>query len=220
MVLIMSSSTRDSILISICIVVFLWIGGEELWGFDRSSTPTYKATWSLDDTTPELVPLPKSKMRPNRVAGDTQLRLYKQTNEVVLFCPGTNLAFVIPCENISIAKYIYSMFSVRYTYYIAADRTYANHKGNNDEVAAAETFLDYLYRRMQTPIEPMYGNRYIDRLTYEVQPTEFIILVESFNPNSPFIGHTYETDIDEMWLEINKVYTTNTIFAKHWAIDE
>lgn len=52
MVLIMSSSTRDSILISICIVVFLWIGGEELWGFDRSSTPTYKATWSLEDTTP------------------------------------------------------------------------------------------------------------------------------------------------------------------------
>ena len=73
---------------------------------------------------------------------------------------------------------------------------------------------------MQTPIEPMYGNRYIDRLTYEVQPTEFIILVESFNPNNPFIGHTYETDINEMWLEINKVYTTNTIFAKHWAIDE
>ena len=103
----MSSSTRDSILISICIVVFLWIGGEELWGFDRSSTPTYKATWSLEDTTPELVPLPKSKMRPNRVAGDTQLRLYEQTNEVVLFCPGTNLAFVIPCKNISTFFFVF-----------------------------------------------------------------------------------------------------------------
>ena len=220
MVLIMSSNKRDNILIFLCLVVFLWIGGKELWAFDRSATPTYTATWSLDDTTPELVPIPKSKMRPNRVAGDTQLRLYEQTNEVVLFCPGTNLAFVIPCESISVAKYIYSMFSVRYTYYIAADRTYANHKGNNDEVAAAETFLDYLYRRLQTPTEPMYGNRYIDRLTYEVQPTDFIMLVESFNPNSPFISHKYETNVNEMWQEINKVYTTNTILAKHWAVFE
>lgn len=216
----MSSNKRDNILIFLCLVVFLWIGGKELWAFDRSAKPTYTATWSLDDTTPELVPIPKSKMRPNRVAGDTQLRLYEQTNEVVLFCPGTNLAFVIPCESISVAKYIYSMFSVRYTYYIAADRTYANHKGNNDEVAAAETFLDYLYRRLQTPTEPMYGNRYIDRLTYEVQPNEFIMLVESFDPNSPFIGHKYETNVNEMWQEINKVYTTNTILAKHWAVFE
>lgn len=216
----MSSNKRDNILIFLCLVVFLWIGGKELWAFDRSAKPTYTATWSLDDTTPELMPIPKSKMRPNRVAGDTQLRLYEQTNEVVLFCPGTNLAFVIPCESISAAKYIYSMFSVRYTYYIAADRTYTNHKGNNDEVAAAETFLDYLYRRLQTPTEPMYGNRYIDRLTYEVQPNEFIMLVESFDPNSPFIGHKYETDINAMWQEINKVYTTNTILAKHWAVFE
>ena len=218
----MSSNTRDNILILIFIfiVIFLWIGGEELWGFDRSATPTYKATWSLEDTTPELVPLPKSKMRPNRVAGDTQLRLYEQTNEVVLFCPGANLSFVIPCENISIAKYIYSMFSVRYTYYIAADRTHTNHKGNNDEVAAAETFLEYLYRRMQTPIEPMYGNRYIDQLTYEINPNNFIMLMNSFDPNSPFIGHTYKTRITEMWEEIKKVYTIDTILAKHWVIDK
>lgn len=216
----MSSNKRDNILIFLCLVVFLWIGGKELWAFDRSATPTYTAKWSLEDTTPELVPLPKSKMRPNRVAGDTQLRLYKQTNEVVLFCPGTNLAFVIPCESISAAKYIYSMFSVRYTYYIAADRTYTNHKGNNDEVAAAETFLDYLYRRLQTPTEPMYGNRYIDRLTYEVQPTEFIMLVESFNPNSPFISHKYETDTNMMWAFINLVYTHETIRSKCWVIQE
>ena len=216
----MSSNKRDNILISLCLVLFLWIGGKELWAFDRSATPTYKATWLLEDTTPELVPIPKSKMRPNRVAGDTQLRLYEQTNEVVLFCPGTNLAFVIPCENISFAKYIYNIFSVRYTYYIAADRTYADHRGDNDEVAAAETFLDYLYPRMQTHIGPMYGNRYIDQLTYEVQPTEFIILVESFNPNSPFIKHKYETDVNVMWEEINKVYTFNTILAKHWAVYE
>ena len=217
----MSSNTRDNILMVIIIAVFLWIGGEELWGFDRSSTPTYKATWSLEDTTPELVPLPKSKMRPNRVAGDTQLRLYEQTNEVVLFCPGTNLAFVIPCDNISQAKEVYNKFSVRYTYYIAADRTYANHRGNNDEVAAAETFLDkHLYPNMQTPIEPMYGNRYIDQLTYEIQPADFIELVNSFDPNRPFITHKYETDVNVMWEEINKVYTTNTIFAKRWAIDE
>lgn len=216
----MSSNTRDNILMFIIILIFLWIGGEELWGFDRSATPTYKATWSLEDTTPELVPLPKSKMRPNRVAGDTQLRLYEQTNEVVLFCPGTNLAFVIPCENISIAKYIYSMFSIRYTYYIAADRTYTNHKGNNDEVAAAETFLDYLYRRMQTPVEPMYGNRYIDQLTYEINHNDFIMLVNSFDPNSPFIGHTYETNPRVMVEEIMKVYTIDTILAKHWVIQE
>ena len=216
----MSSNTRDNILLFIFIVLFLWIGGEELWGFDRSATPTYKATWSLEDTKPELVPLPKSKMRPNRVDGDTQLRLYEQTNEVVLFCPGTNLAFVIPCENISIAKYIYSIFSIRYTYYIAADRTYTNHKGNNDEVAAAETFLNYLYSCMQTPTEPMYGNRYIDQLTYEINPNNFIRLVESFNPNIPSIKHEYKKDIYEMREEIKKVYTINTIRAKHWVIDE
>jgi hypothetical protein len=217
----MSSNTRDNILLFIIIVIFLWIGGEELWGFDRSATPTYKATWSLEDTTPELVPLPKSKMRPNRVYNDTQLRLYEETNEVVLFCPGTNLAFVIPCENISIAKYVYSIFSVRYTYYIAADRTYTNHKGNNDEVAAAETFLDvYLYPRIQTINEPMYGNRYIDQLTYEINPNNFIMLVNSFDPNSPFIKHEYKTDIYEMWEEIKNVYTIDTILAKHWVIDE
>lgn len=216
----MSSNTRDNILMFIIIVIFLWIGGEELWGFDRSEIPTYKATWSLEDTTPELVPLPKSKLRPNRVAGDTQLRLYEQTNEVVLFCPGTKLAFVIPCESISIAKYVYSILSIRYTYYIAADRTYTNHKGNNDEVKAAETFIDYIYRCMQTPIEPMYGNRYIDQLTYQVQPNEFIMFVNSFDPNSPFIGHKYETDISEMWQQINKVYNIETIFSKNWAVFE
>lgn len=217
----MSSNKRDNILIFLCLVVFLWIGGKELWGFDRSAIPTYTATWSLDDTTPELVPIPKSKMRPNRVDGDTQLRLYEQTNEVVLFCPGTKLAFVIPCESIFEAKYIYSMFSVRYTYYIAADRTYADHRGDSDEVKAAETFLDgYLYPRIQTVSEPMYGNRYIDQFTYEINPTNFIMLVNSFDPNSPFIKHKYKTDIYEMWEEINKVYTFDTILAKHWAVYE
>lgn len=215
----MSHNTKENILFAIIIAIFVFIGGPELWSFDRSVAPDFCACWSLSDTTPELVPLPKTIMRPNRVYNDTQLRLYKQTNEVVLYSPSTKRAFVIPCADYSAAITVYNDFAIRYSYYIAADRTYANHKGKNIEVAAAETFLEgYLYPRLQTPTEPMYGNRYIDQLTYEIHPTEFIMLVESFDPNSPFIGHEYATNVNDMWNELNKVYTKDTILNKHWAV--
>lgn len=214
----MSHNTKENILFAIIIAIFVFIGGPELWSFDRSAAPDFCAHWSLSDTTPELVPLPKTIMRPNRVSNDTQLRLYKQTNEVVLYSPGTNRAFVIPCADYSAAITVYNDFAIRYSYYIAADRTYANHKGKNSEVAAAETFLDYLYKRMNTPINPQYGNRYLDSLTIEVWPTEFIPWVESFDPNSPFIEHEYATDRGDMWNELNKVYNKDTILNKHWAV--
>ena len=216
----MSSNARDNILIILFLAIFLWIGGKELWAFDRSAVPDYTARWSLSDTTPELYPLPKTKMRPNYTSNDTQLRLYKDTNEVVLYSPGTNIAYVMPCTDLTNAVILYNNFAVRYTYYIAEDRTYTSHKGNNDEVVAAETFLEYMYKRLDEPMGSNYGNRYIDRLTYVVDPNKFYSLIIQFNPNNPFIQHEYKTDINDMWNFVSRVYTPDTICSKCWALFE
>ena len=68
---------------SIIIILCLFVCKGNLWAYDRFAEPSVQASWSLADTKPEKLPLPKTKMRVNRVESDIKLRLYKNTNEVV-----------------------------------------------------------------------------------------------------------------------------------------
>ena len=61
---------------SIIIILCLFVCKGNLWAYNRFSEPSVQASWSLADTKPEKLPLPKTKMRVNRVESDIKLRLY------------------------------------------------------------------------------------------------------------------------------------------------
>ena len=92
---------------SIIIILCLFVCKGNLWAYDRFAEPSVQASWSLADTKPEKLPLPKTKMRINRVESDIKLRLYKNTNEVVLYFPGTYCSYVIKCTSLSEAIRVY-----------------------------------------------------------------------------------------------------------------
>ena len=73
---------------------------------------------------------------------------------------------------------------------------------------------------MDESMNSMYENKYINNLTYSIDPNLFYSLMIQYNPNSQYISHQYETNINLMWEFINKVYTPDTIRSKNWAIFE
>lgn len=213
---------------SIIIILCLFVCKGNLWAYDRFAEPSVQASWSLSDTKPEKLPLPKTKMRVNRVESDIKLRLYKNTNEVVLYFPGTYCSYVIKCTSLSEAIRVYNNFSIRYTYYIAEDRTYSDHKGDNDEVNAAEIFLvKYLFKRIgdENIYDKHKENKYFDAYNVYMDSETFFYYLNDFDLDEVRGGkvkHQYVDydDLSKMILRLEEIYEKDTIKNKHWAINE
>lgn len=212
---------------SIIIILCLFVCKGNLWAYDRFAEPSVQASWSLADTNPEKLPLPKTKMLINRVESDIKLRLYKNTNEVVLYFPGTYRSYVIKCTSLSEAIRVYNNFSIRYTYYIAEDRTFSDHKGDNDEVNASEIFLDkYLFKRIgDENIDKNKENKYFDAYNVYMNSDTFIYYLNDFDLDEVRGGkvkHQYVDyyDLSKMILRLEEIYEKDTIKNKNWVINE
>ena len=138
---------------------------QNIWAFDRYAKPTFIATWTTDKTAPEYNALPKDnptlRYRPHRLNDISELRFYENTCEVALYSPGTRQFFVIKAANVQKAYELWQDIAIRYTYYIAEDRTYdlfPNSKNgktdyedrkyaNVEEIRAGELFIYYLFTK-------------------------------------------------------------------------
>ena len=220
----MSHNTKENLLFAIIIAIFVFIGGPKLWSFDRSATPSAQASWTLEDTKPVNVSLPSTILRPNRVDSDVQLRLYKETSEVVLYCPGTYRAYIAMCRSLPQAVSLYNEFSVRLSYYTAEDRTYADHKGKNSEVNAAEQFLNYMFKNLgDTSVNDYFlGNKYVDTYNVYMPHEYFAAPLMNFDPNETKRQHKYLSNNEtfKMQIKLYEVYGQDVVKAKQWLLDE
>ena len=242
----MSRNAKENLLFTIIIVLLLFIGGKDLWAFDRHAKPTFVATWTLDKTAPEYNTLAKGNptlsYRPHKVSDTSQLRFYENTCEVALYSPGTNQFFVVKAENVQKAYELWQEIAIRYTYYIAEDRTfdlfpntkngktsYEDRKyANVEEIRSGELFLNYLYRADGDLANAGYGtgevnNKYnLDQLTVIFNYDAFKQYVQNYNANDVKslmgLGNPYRhkyldnLDLKAMKKRIGEIYSPQTVW--------
>ncbi len=227
----------------LALTTMFFVGSQKLWSFDRNAIPTFTATWTLDKTAPEYNALsrdnPTLSYRPHHLNDTSELRFYEKSCEVALYSPGTNQFFVIPAENVQKAYELWQDIAIRYTYYIAEDRTYdlfPNSKNGKidpkdrktadaDEIRAGELFLYYLYRAAGNL---GYGtgevnNKYnLDQLTVVFNYDAFKRYVQNYNANdvkslmglgNPYL-HKYldNRDLKGMIERIGEIYSQQTVW--------
>lgn len=219
---------------------------QNIWAFDRYAKPSFTATWTLDKTAPEYNALPKGNptlsYRPHRLNDISELRFYENTCEVALYSPGTRQFFVIKAANVQKAYELWQDIAIRYTYYIAEDRTYdlfPNSKNgktvyedrkyaNVEEIRAGELFIYYLYRADGDLANGGYGtseinNKYnLDPLTVVFNYDVFKRYVQNYNANDVDslmgVGNPYRhkyldnMDLKGMKKRIGEVYSPQTIW--------
>ncbi len=236
-------NTKENRLFISILVIMLFFGAPKLFAFDRHAKPTFIATWTPDKTAPEYNALPKDnptlRYRPHRLNDISELRFYENTCEVALYSPGTRQFFVIKAANVQKAYELWQDIAIRYTYYIAEDRTFdlfPNSKNgktdyedrkyaNVEEIQAGELFLYYLYR---ADGNLGYGtgevnNKYnLDQLTVVFNYDAFKKYVQNYNANdvkalmklpNPSI-HKYldNNDLEGMKKRISEIYSPQTIW--------
>lgn len=237
---------KENRLIIRILVIMLFIGAPKLFAFDRYAKPTFIATWTPDKTAPEYNALPKDnptlRYRPHRLNDISELRFYENTCEVALYSPGTRQFFVIKAANVQKAYELWQDIAIRYTYYIAEDRTYdlfPNSKNgktvyedrkyaNVEEIRAGELFIYYLYRADGDLANGGYGtseinNKYnLDPLTVVFNYDVFKRYVQNYNANDVDslmgVGNPYRhkyldnMDLKGMKKRIGEVYSPQTIW--------
>ena len=236
------------ILILLIFFNMFYAGEQKAWSFDRNARPSFNATWTLDKTAPEYNALPKGNptlsYRAHHLNDTSELRFYEKTCEVALYSPGSRQFFVIPAANMQKAYELWLHIAIRYTYYIAEDRTYdlfPNSKdgkidpkdrktADNNEIRAGELFLYYLYR---ADGNLGYGtgevnNKYnLDQLTVVFNYNAFLQYIQNYDANdvkrlmnlaNPYI-HKYldNKDLEGMKKRISEIYSSETVW-NNWYI--
>ncbi len=239
----MSRNAKKTLLFKVIIVLLFFIGGKGLWAFDRNAKPTFVATWTLDKTAPEYNSLAKDNptlsYRPHRVSDISELRFYEKTCEVALYSPGTNQFFVIPAENVQKAYELWQDIAIRYTYYIAEDRTFdlfPNTKNgkvdpddrryaNVEEIRSGELFLNYIYRadgNLGYSTGEVNNKYNLDQLTVIFNYDAFKQYVQKYNANDVNslmkLGNPYRhkyldnLDLKAMKKRIGEIYSPQTVW--------
>lgn len=223
----MSRNFKDNFLFIIVIAVILIVGGPDLWGFDRSSQPTVSVTWELDKTVPDYPVYspenPTAGARPNRrYDNTTQLRLYKNSNEVAFYMPESYRFFVIAADSFEEAYKLYTEIAVRFTYYFAKDRTTdiygedtpRQYRGGEHNIRGGEMFFNYIYK---ADYNSGYGNGEInnkynlDQLTVVFEYDEFLQYIRNFTYESRY-DYLDNNDLYGMKRYIAKVYSPETVW--------
>jgi hypothetical protein len=224
------SNFKENLLFGFIIAVFLIIGGQELWGFDRHAEPSFTATWYLTQTAPEYNALPKGNPtlsgRPHDTYDPTQLRLYEDTFEVALYTPATNRYHVIPAPSADKARALYEEIAVRYTYYIAKDRTtdiYNRNdigRGDRDDISAGKKFLWYLFRADSNNgygTDELHNKYHLDSFTVVYDYNEYLKYLHNFTYTSRY-DYLDNNDLKGMKSYIAATYSKYTIW-NNWHID-
>ncbi len=225
----MTKSTKRKLSIVIFLLGMLCECGHKLWGFDRSAKPTFIAKWTLKETAPEFNKIPDGNptlgLSPHISYNDTQLRIYEKSYQVALCSPGTGRYFVISADSLDKARVLYEEIAVRYTYYIAKDRTtdiYPNNapsKGTLSDISAGYSFLWHLFRADSNRgygTDEIHNKWHQDLLTIIFNYNEFLEYVRNFTYTSRY-DYVNNNDLDGMKNYIAKVYSKETIW-NNWHL--
>lgn len=186
----MKHNTKENFLFTAIVILFLIIGGKELFAFDKAAQPNMSATWTIDNARPELVPLGVSDHRYTRVRETSELQLYLDSYDVAIYSPATAQYFVIHSDTVDDTIDLYNVIAIQYTYYMAEDLTYnynapGNTKDNRDG-RAAELFLRYLYA-----LDTNYGYG-TDQTNNKYNLDPLIVILD----RNYFIGYMFDFNVD------------------------
>ena len=212
------------ILLLLILESLLCTGTQKLWAFDRHAKPSFTATWYLTQTAPEYNALPKGNPtlsgRPHDSYDRTQLRLYEDTFEVALYTPATNRFHVISAPSANKARALYEEIAVRYTYYIAKDRTTDIYnrtdigRGDRDDISAGSKFLWYLFRADSNNgygSDELHNKYHLDSLTVVYDYNEYLKYLHNFTYTSRY-DYLDNNDLKGMKSYISKVYSKDTVW--------
>ena len=159
-------------------------------------------------------------LKPHISYNSAQLRLYEESCEVALYSPSSGRYHVIPADSLDKARALYEEIAVRYTYYIAKDRTtdiYSRKdrgRGDVSDISAGSKFIMYLYN---ADAHKGYGtdeinNKYnLDQLTIVYNYDEYLNYVRNFTFTSIY-DYVNNKDLKGMKDYIAKVYSKDTVW--------
>ena len=201
----------------------------KLFSFDHSSKPFFIAIWTLDKTVPDFPTISKDNptygSRANkRYNNTTELQLYKNSNEVAIYSPGTRYYFVIPAKNYDAAYNLYQEIAIRLTYYFAKDRTTdiygedtpKQYRGGEHNIRGGEMFFNYIYQSEGYGENQIHNKYKQDPLTVILDYTEFLTYIRNFSYQSRY-DYLDNHNLDGMKKYISKVYTSETIL-NNWHL--
>ena len=159
-------------------------------------------------------------LKPHISYNSAQLRLYEESCEVALYSPSSGRYHVISADSLDKARALYEEIAVRYTYYIAKDRTtdiYSRKdlgRGDVSDISAGSKFIMYLYN---ADAHKGYGtdeinNKYnLDQLTIVYNYDEYLNYVRNFTFTSIY-DYVNNNDLKGMKDYIAKVYSKDTVW--------
>lgn len=146
--------------------------------------------------------------------------IYEDTFEVALYTPATNRFHVISAPSANKARALYEEIAVRYTYYIAKDRTTDIYnrtdigRGDRDDISAGSKFLWYLFRADSNNgygSDELHNKYHLDSLTVVYDYNEYLKYLHNFTYTSRY-DYLDNNDLKGMKSYISKVYSKDTVW--------